>query len=66
MTVAELIKKLQEMPSNLPVYLADREGYYGDSHMTEGDGPRVCAAEAYGARTGPELPERVTLGLDLR
>ena len=61
MTVAELIKKLQEMPADLPVYLADwNTGYAPDTLVTDGDGP--CVRAACEMCRHP-LPERVVIGV---
>jgi hypothetical protein len=65
MTVAELIKQLQKLPADLPVYLGDwNEQYAPDSPMGDDDGPWVNPPrdiKQQGILVGA-LPERVVIG----
>lgn len=61
MTVAELIAKLQTMPQDLPVYLADwNEGYVADYELCE-SAVNVNPEEVTGTHNTVS-PHRVLLG----
>lgn len=60
MTVSELIERLQQLPSELPVYVADwNEKYAPDNPLDEESSPRVERSKRAGRFL---LPERVVIG----